>query len=281
MKKLAIVGLSMGLAACTSSSYTSNVTSESYREDYSAPAIEQPVVTQDGALNGISENNLMTENDVMTESNVMERQATSHLDESDMGNTAEPDSMQGATAEPDSVAEPNYVTGDSDEVLVPVIDIYANTPAKQPQGAQESTVDGVEPMAETSIQTNETAIDETNTVEQVPTVAEEDASVVANAGAASSQAPNGYTIQIIAVTAADKAQQVAQKLAVIGEPVWSNAKVVNGVQSQAILLGSYPTAESAQAAMEALPASILSFNPFVKSLDKIKNSEFPVLNKLQ
>jgi septal ring-binding cell division protein DamX len=54
MKKLAIISLSVALTACVSSDYVTDVSSESYREDYKT----QPMLSQSDMTTDISEDNV-------------------------------------------------------------------------------------------------------------------------------------------------------------------------------------------------------------------------------
>ncbi|MCE7628370.1 SPOR domain-containing protein, partial [Vibrio fluvialis] len=47
-----------------------------------------------------------------------------------------------------------------------------------------------------------------------------------------------------------------------------------------VLYGDYATRKEAAEAITTLPSEFQSLKPFVKSIDSIKNSEFPTLNKL-
>ncbi|MBY8147853.1 hypothetical protein KW509_22495 [Vibrio fluvialis] len=47
MKKVAIVGLSALLAACSSGSYITDVTTESHTEEYAVAEVPQPVVSDE------------------------------------------------------------------------------------------------------------------------------------------------------------------------------------------------------------------------------------------
>ena len=60
MKKIAIVGLSVVLSACVSSDYVTDVSSESYREDYKTAAVEKPIVSEQGVTNGVTEEAVKT-----------------------------------------------------------------------------------------------------------------------------------------------------------------------------------------------------------------------------
>ncbi len=64
MNKIAIVSLSALLAACSSSSYTTDVTSESHREEYKVDSISEPVVTNSGMAEGIVEKNVQPQEPV-------------------------------------------------------------------------------------------------------------------------------------------------------------------------------------------------------------------------
>ena len=50
MKKIAIIGLSVLLSACASESYITDVTSESYREDYQSQSISKPIMSSENAV---------------------------------------------------------------------------------------------------------------------------------------------------------------------------------------------------------------------------------------
>lgn len=57
-EKIAVIGLSALLAACASGEYTTDVKTESHREEYSVAAVEQPVISEYGVADGISEQNV-------------------------------------------------------------------------------------------------------------------------------------------------------------------------------------------------------------------------------
>lgn len=63
MKKLAIISLSMIMTACASETYTTDVTSESYREDYTTTNVAQSMTVQEEASNGITESNVVATTD--------------------------------------------------------------------------------------------------------------------------------------------------------------------------------------------------------------------------
>jgi len=190
MNKIVIVGLSALLAACSSGTYTTNVTSESHREEYNLPKIQQPVVSDNGISADITEQNVQTVN--------------------------------------------------------------VETP---PQPIEKKVVK-ISPK--------------TTTVELTPPTAKQTA-----------MHPRfGYTIQVVAVGTQSKVDQFAGKLPKDGQPIWENYKVVNGTKWYTILYGDYATHQEAEKAVSVLSADFKSLKPFVKSIDAIKNSEFPTLNKL-
>ncbi|CAM2798709.1 SPOR domain-containing protein [Vibrio mytili] len=90
----------------------------------------------------------------------------------------------------------------------------------------------------------------------------------------------GYTIQVVAVGSPAKANEFAHQLPQNREPIWENYKVVNGTKWYSILYGDYATRNEAQQAVSTLPAQFKQLKPFVKSIDSIKNSAYPSLNKL-
>lgn len=190
MKKIAIVGLSVVLSACVSSDYVTDVSSESYREDYKTAKVEQPVVTQQGMTSGISEDN--------------------------------------------------------------VAKVVSTAPAQQSQTVKMQA----KPKPAVAI---------------IPPTAKQ-------------QAMNpryGFTIQVVAVGSQTKVDHFARKLPrEDNQPVWENYKVVNGTKWYTILYGDYATRTEAKAAISELPAEFRTLKPFVKSIDDIKNSQYPTLNKL-
>ncbi|MEF1290058.1 SPOR domain-containing protein [Vibrio sp. M260118] len=186
MKKIAIVGLSVVLSACVSSDYVTDVSSESYREDYKTAMVEQPVVTQQGMTNDISENNVV--------------QTTP--------------TIQTVKMQP----KPN-------KSAVTIIPPTAKQQAKMPR--------------------------------------------------------YGFTIQVVAVGSQTKVDHFARKLPrKDNQPIWENYKMVNGTKWYTVLYGDYATRTDAKAAISDLPAEFQSLKPFVKSIDDIKNSQYPTLNKL-
>ncbi|NOH81125.1 SPOR domain-containing protein [Vibrio sp. RE86] len=190
MKKIAIVGLSVVLSACVSSDYVTDVSSESYREDYKAPQVEQPVVSQQGMTNGIAEENV--------QSNVVKMSPT-----------------------------------------------------------QEKQVVKMQPQAKPAV-----AI--------IPPTAKQTAM----------NPRYGFTIQVVAVGSQTKVDHFARKLPRDNQPIWENYKVVNGTKWYTVLYGDYATRTDAKKAISELPNEFQTLKPFVKSIDAIKNSQYPTLNKL-
>lgn len=90
----------------------------------------------------------------------------------------------------------------------------------------------------------------------------------------------GYTIQVVAVGSQNKVDHFARNLPNNGQPVWENYKVVNGTKWYTVLFGDYATQADAKQAISQLPNEFKSLKPFVKSIDAIKNSPYPTLNKL-
>lgn len=190
MKKIAIVGLSVLLSACVSSDYVTDVSSESYREEFQTAKVEQPVVSQQGVTNGISENNV--QNDVVKMSPEQSKQVVK---------------VQPQT-----------------KPAVAIIPPTATQKAMNPR--------------------------------------------------------YGFTIQVVAVGSQTKVDQFARKLPRDNQPIWENYKVVNGTKWYSVLYGDYATRTDAKKAISELPSEFQSLKPFVKSIDAIKNSQYPTLNKL-
>ncbi|MGR5117657.1 SPOR domain-containing protein [Vibrio astriarenae] len=90
----------------------------------------------------------------------------------------------------------------------------------------------------------------------------------------------GFTIQVAAVGTQAKVDEFARQLPTSGQPVWENYKVVNGTKWYTVLYGDYASRKEAAQAVSQLPSNIRSLKPFVKSIDEIKNSAYPTLNKL-
>tara|TARA_Y100001956_G_C4104502_1_gene179288 strand:- start:718 stop:1275 length:558 start_codon:yes stop_codon:yes gene_type:complete len=184
MKKIAIVGLSVLLSACVSSDYVTDVSSESYREDYKTAKVEKPVVSQQEVTQGITEKNV--EANVVKMAPVVEKQKTK-----------------------------------------PAVAI---TPPSAKQKAMNPRY--------------------------------------------------GFTIQVVAVGSQTKVDQFARKLPRGEQPIWENYKMVNGTKWYTVLFGDYATRTDAKQAINELPEEFRDLKPFVKSIDSIKNSEYPTLNKL-
>ncbi|RQW65161.1 SPOR domain-containing protein [Vibrio viridaestus] len=181
MKNTIIIGLSAILAACSSGTYVSDVTSESYKEDYQVDKVEQPIVTQNGMTDGITESHMST-----------------------------------AQQQPAAAAKPKPAV----MIKAPTRDQIAKNPRY------------------------------------------------------------GFTIQVVAVGEQNKVDQFASRLPRDGQPIWENYKVVNGTKWYTIMYGDYATKEQAKSAINELPADFRNLKPFVKSIDSIKNSQYPTLNKL-
>lgn len=90
----------------------------------------------------------------------------------------------------------------------------------------------------------------------------------------------GYTIQVVAVGSQNKVEQFANKLPNSSQPVWQNYKVVNGTKWYALLYGDFASKAKAQQAIKTLPQEFQDLKPFVRSIDKIKKSDYPALSKL-
>ncbi|MGR5284068.1 SPOR domain-containing protein [Vibrio maritimus] len=90
----------------------------------------------------------------------------------------------------------------------------------------------------------------------------------------------GYTIQVVAVGSQDKVTRFANKLPNSSQPVWQNYKVVNGTKWYALLYGDFASKAKAQQAIKTLPQEFQDLKPFVRSIDKIKKSDYPTLSKL-
>lgn len=188
MKKTAIIGLTLLLSACASETYTTDVTSESFREDYSSDVISKPIMASENAV---------VEKDV------------------------------------------------------------APTVVKMTPKPEEKKVIKLTPN------------DQVKPVKIMPP--SNDQSAVQRFG---------YTIQVVAVGSEDKVTQFTNKLPQSEQPIWANYKVVNGTKWYSILYGDYATSAEAQKAIATLPVQLRQLKPFVKSIDAIKNSAYPTLNKL-
>lgn len=191
MKNIAVIGLSALLAACATGNYTTDVKTESHREEFSVAAVEQPVISESGIAEGISEENVQQN------------------------------------------------------------------------------------IAETSVQDNEKKVVKLSPKAK-PTV-----SIAPPTAKQVAMNPRyGFTIQVVAVGAQNKVNQFAAKLPQDGQPIWENYKMVNGTKWFTVLYGDYATHQDAAAAITMLPIDLRAMKPFVKSIDAIKNSEYPTLNKL-
>ncbi|HDV0904045.1 TPA: SPOR domain-containing protein [Vibrio fluvialis] len=193
MKKVAIVGLSALLAACSSGSYITDVTTESHTEEYAVAEVPQPVVSDEGTAVGVTEQNV--------EMNVI-KMAPAENDK------------KVVKMSPQTQAKP----------------AVAITPPTAKQVAMNPRY--------------------------------------------------GFTIQVVAVGTQNKVDHFTNNLPKDGQPIWENYKVVNGTKWYTVLYGDYATRKEAAEAITTLPSEFQSLKPFVKSIDSIKNSEFPTLNKL-
>ncbi|EHZ2549406.1 SPOR domain-containing protein [Vibrio vulnificus] len=90
----------------------------------------------------------------------------------------------------------------------------------------------------------------------------------------------GYTVQVVAVGSQAKVDYFASKLPKDSQPIWENYKIVNGTKWFTVLYGDFATSTEAKKAIAQLPQEFKELQPFVKSIDAIKNSEYPTLNKL-
>ncbi|MDV6250170.1 SPOR domain-containing protein [Vibrio sp. EA2] len=188
MKKTAIIGLTLLLSACASENYTTDVTSESYREDYSSDTISKPIMASENA--------------------VVEKDVTPTV----VKMTPQTQEKKVVKLTPNDQIKPVKIL---------------------PPSNKQSTIQRF-----------------------------------------------GYTIQIAAVGSEGKVAQFVNKLPQSEQPIWENYKVVNGTKWYSILYGDYATSAEAQQAISSLPAEFRQLKPFVKSIDTIKNSAYPTLNKL-
>ncbi|ARP40368.1 SPOR domain-containing protein [Vibrio syngnathi] len=186
MKKLAIVTLPLLLAACVSDNYVTNVTSDSYQEEFKTAKVEAPVVSQ-------------SEQTAVVEENVVNVVRTAPVEQKITHTTR----------------------------AKPVATITA--PTKKQQDMNQRF---------------------------------------------------GYTVQVVAVGSQAKVDSFVKMLPTTSQPIWENYKMVNGTKWFTVLYGDYATRLDAKKAISSLPASFQNLKPFVKSIDDIKNSEYPTLNKL-
>ena len=186
MKNIAIATLPLLLAACVSENYITDVTSDSYQEEYKTAKIEAPVVSQ-SQQSGVVEENVV--NVIRTEP--VEQKVT-----------------QTTQAKPVAAVK---------------------GPTKKQQDMNQRF---------------------------------------------------GYTVQVVAVGSQSKVDSFVKMLPTTSQPVWENYKMVNGTKWFTVLYGDYATRLEAKKAISTLPSSLKNLKPFVKSIDDIKNSEYPTLNKL-
>lgn len=210
MKKMALISLSVLLTACASGTYTSNVNTESQREEYKTEPVSQPIIFEDS------------------------------FTEQALADTFSQKSEETLTIEEQLAVEAK-----------PVVNV---TP-------QENT----KPVIKMNPKT-------------------EPKPVVSLAPPAQKQTPTdkqyGYTIQVAALGSQAKIAEFARTLGTGDQPIWENYKVQNGNKWYTLLYGDYATRAEAQAAIAELPAQFKALKPFIKSIDAIKNSDYPSLNQL-
>jgi septal ring-binding cell division protein DamX len=208
MKKISILGLSVILAACSSGTYTTDVSSDTYKEDYKTAKLNKAAVPAEKLEVSVVEN--------------------------------APEAQQASMASEPKVA------------VMPVQAEVRPAPVKK----------RVVKMSPATTQAKKVKI--------VPPTQKQ----------LERAQRFGYTLQVIALDSPYKSRTYADQLP-SGNPVWEHFKRVNGTDWYAILYGDYATKSEAKAAIQTLPEFFRAKNPFVKSLDKIKNSAYPKLNKLR
>ncbi|MGV2988250.1 SPOR domain-containing protein [Vibrio sp. E150_011] len=202
MKKTIIVSITVLLAACSSGEYVSEVTSESYKEDYT-PSVEATAVT------------------------------------------------------PVAVASTSNATKETTKT-----EIVKSSPQQQSEPQAVVTKTQAQPAKATAA--------DKNVVKIVPPSKKQ----------ADQDFRYGFTIQVAAVGTKEKVALFSNKLPKNGQPVWENYKIVNGTKWYSVLYGDYATRSKAQSAIATLPKEFQALKPFVKSIDKIKKSDYPTLSKL-
>ncbi|NOH96977.1 SPOR domain-containing protein [Vibrio sp. 99-70-13A1] len=190
MKKFAIAILPLLLAACASENYITDVTSESYQEEYKTATMQAPVVSKSNEMGA------------------------------------------GVTEE---------------SVEVNVVKLSPAEDKKVVKLSPESPSAKVVPPTKKQIKMNQRF---------------------------------GYTVQVVAVGSQAKVDTFVNMLPQTSQPIWENYKVVNGTKWFSVLYGDYATKLDAKKAISTLPQSFQNLKPFVKSIDDIKNSDYPTLNKL-
>ncbi|PWI32221.1 cytochrome C biogenesis protein CcdA [Vibrio albus] len=206
MKKISILALSVLLAACSSGTYTTDVNSDTYKEDYNTAKLSTASVPAE-----------------QLEVSVVE---------------SAPEVQQAAIAPEPQIATPVQAEIKPAPVQKRVVKISPANSAKKVR---------IVPPTQKQLERTQRF---------------------------------GYTLQVIALDSPYKSRTYADQLP-SGNPVWEHFKRVNGTDWYAILYGDYATKSEAKAAIQTLPEFFRSKNPFVKSLDKIKNSAYPKLNKLR
>ncbi len=118
-------------------------------------------------------------------------------------------------------------------------------------------------------------------VQLAPQTAKKKIKIVPPTDAQMKKSPRyGYTIQVIALDRESKLNSFANKLP-DGQPIWGNYKQVKGTNWYTILYGDYASRAEAKAAISTLPKEFQKLKPFAKSIDDIKNSDYPSMNKLK
>lgn len=92
--------------------------------------------------------------------------------------------------------------------------------------------------------------------------------------------PTGYLIQVISFSTQSEARRFVQSLSGKGS-AWVNPKKVNGKDYYSVLVGDYASVQDAKKAINSFPAKVQDLNPIVKSINSIKGSAYPVLEKIQ
>lgn len=205
MKKISIIGLSALLAACSTGTYTTDVSTDTYQEEYQQPVVAQTLPAEAS----------------MAEESVVEK------------------TQPVATEQVAMVQSPQV----------------APQPIQQTQAAPSKRVVKLTPDKK---------------VKLLPPTAPQKQQVQRF----------GYTLQVVALDSSAKAVTLAERLPA-GHPVWEHYKQVNGTNWYTLLYGDYATKPEAKAAIATLPEYFRQLKPFVKSLDDIKNSDYPKLRKLK
>ncbi len=223
MKKTAIIGLAVLLSACASETYITDVSSETYKEDFKPDVVEKPIMESENAVVEVDVNSTDT---VRVE------------------------------AEPVEVSQTELIQTEVIQAEAKPVDAKP-TIIKTPVKPEDKKVVKLAPQEQ---------------VKPVKTIS------------ASDKQPSvqlfGYTIQVAAVGNQSKVTEITNKLPKNKQPIWEHYKVVNETKWYSVLYGDYATSAEAQRAISTLPTQFQKLKPFVKSIDSIKNSPYPTLNKL-